>query len=33
MTLGVVLHIHLQALRLWRSKVPFFRKPEPPTAL
>ena len=32
MTLGVVLHIHLQALRLWRSKVPFFRKPEPPTA-
>jgi DUF1365 family protein len=32
MTLGVVLHIHLQALRLWCSKVPFFRKPTPPGA-
>ncbi|MBK7004995.1 MAG: DUF1365 domain-containing protein [Burkholderiales bacterium] len=30
MTLGVVLHIHTQALRLWLKKVPFFRKPEPP---
>lgn len=30
MTLGVVLHIHVQALRLWLKKVPFFRKPEPP---
>jgi len=30
MTLGVVLHIHTQALRLWLKKVPFFRKPAPP---
>jgi DUF1365 family protein len=30
MTLGVVLHIHVQALRLWLKKVPFFRKPAPP---
>ncbi len=33
MTLGVVLHIHTQALRLWLKKVPFFRKPTPPEAL
>ena len=33
MTLGVVLHIHVQALRLWLKAVPFFRKPPPPTAL
>lgn len=32
MTLGVVLHIHTQALRLWLKKVPFFRKPVPPQA-
>ena len=32
MTLGVVLHIHLQALRLWKKKVPFFSKPTPPDA-
>jgi DUF1365 family protein len=32
MTLGVVLHIHTQALRLWLKKVPFFQKPAPPTA-
>jgi len=32
MTLGVVLHIHTQALRLWLKKVPFFRKPAPPHA-
>ncbi len=32
MTLGVVLHIHAQALRLWLKKVPFFRKPAPPQA-
>ncbi len=32
MTLGVVLHIHTQALRLWFKKVPFFRKPAPPQA-
>ena len=30
MTLGVILHIHVQALRLWLKKVPFFRKPAPP---
>ena len=30
MTLGVVLHIHWQALRLWFKRVPFFRKPPPP---
>jgi DUF1365 family protein len=32
MTLGVVLHIHTQAWRLWLKKVPFFRKPAPPQA-
>ena len=32
MTLGVVLHIHTQALRLWLKKVPFFRKPAAPDA-
>jgi len=32
MTMGVVLHIHTQALRLWLKKVPFFRKPAPPQA-
>jgi DUF1365 family protein len=31
MTLGVLLHIHTQALRLWLKGVPFFRKPMPPT--
>ena len=31
MTLGVMLHIHAQALRLWLKKVPFFRKPPAPT--
>jgi len=30
MTLLVVLRIHWQALRLWRKRVPFFRKPPPP---
>ncbi len=30
MTLGVIVHIHLQALRLWKMKVPFFSKPTPP---
>jgi DUF1365 family protein len=30
MTVGVVLRIHWQALRLWLHKVPFFSKPEPP---
>ena len=30
MTLGVVLRIHWQAIRLWRKHVPFFRKPATP---
>jgi uncharacterized protein len=30
MTLGVILRIHYQALRLWLKRVPFFRKPVPP---
>ncbi len=30
MTLGVILRIHWQALRLWLKHVPFFHKPEPP---
>jgi DUF1365 family protein len=29
MTLGVILRIHYQALRLWLKRVPFFRKPVP----
>ncbi len=32
MTLGVILRIHWQALKLWRKRVPFFAKPEPPGA-
>lgn len=32
MTLGVVARIHWHALQLWRKRVPFFRKPEPPQA-
>lgn len=32
MTLGVILRIHWQALRLWLKHVPFFHKPEPPAA-
>lgn len=32
LTLGVVARIHWQALRLWLRKVPFNRKPEPPSA-
>jgi len=31
MTLGVVVKIHWQALRLWIKRIPFFTKPEPPT--
>lgn len=31
MTFGVVAKIHWQALRLWIKRVPFFRKPAPPT--
>jgi len=30
MTLGVVMHIHWQALRLWVKSVPFIGKPTPP---
>lgn len=30
MTLGVFWHIHRQAFALWRKRVPFFSKPEPP---
>jgi len=30
MTMGVMVRIHLQALRLWIRRVPFFSKPVPP---
>ncbi len=30
MTFGVVTRIHIQALRLWLKRVPFFSKPKPP---
>ena len=30
MTFGVIARIHLQAVRLWLQRVPFFRQPEPP---
>jgi DUF1365 family protein len=30
MTVGVVLRIHWQALRLWLRRVPWFAKPDPP---
>lgn len=30
MTFMVIARIHLQALRLWRLRVPFYRKPPPP---
>lgn len=32
MTFGVIGRIHWQALKLWRKKVPFFRKPAPPSS-
>ncbi|MET0348300.1 MAG: DUF1365 domain-containing protein [Rhizobacter sp.] len=32
MTLGVIVRIHWQAMRLWSKRVPFFRKPEAPKA-
>lgn len=31
MTFGVIIRIHWQALRLWIKRVPFHRKPAPPT--
>ena len=31
-TVGVIARIHLQALRLWRARVPFHGKPNPPDA-
>ncbi len=31
MSFGVVIRIHVQALRLWRKRVPFFRKPSLPS--
>ncbi|KAF3997331.1 DUF1365 domain-containing protein [Glaciimonas immobilis] len=31
MTVGVILRIHWQALKLWRKRVPFYRKPAPPS--
>lgn len=30
MTFGVVARIHLQAVRLWFKRTPFFRQPDPP---
>ncbi|MEO8411209.1 MAG: DUF1365 domain-containing protein [Propionivibrio sp.] len=30
LTLGVVVRIHWQAFKLWRKRVPFFSKPQPP---
>ena len=32
MTLGVIVRIHWQALKLWRKRVPFVAKPAPPQA-
>ena len=32
MTVGVILRIHWQAIRLWLKRVPFFSKPAPPQA-
>ncbi|MDY7546429.1 DUF1365 domain-containing protein [Glaciimonas sp. CA11.2] len=31
MTVGVILRIHWQALKLWRKRVPFYSKPAPPS--
>jgi DUF1365 family protein len=32
LTVGVFLRIHLQAFKLWRKRVPFFRQPAAPTS-
>ena len=32
MTLGVISRIHLQAMKLWAKRVPFFRKPHTPAS-
>ncbi|MDY7579480.1 DUF1365 domain-containing protein [Herbaspirillum sp. RTI4] len=32
MSFGVMFRIHWQALKLWRKRVPFFRKPIPPAS-
>lgn len=32
MTLGVIARIHWQALRVWRKRVPLWKKPNPPQA-
>lgn len=31
MTFGVLARIHWQAFKLWRKRVPFISKPQPPT--
>jgi uncharacterized protein len=33
MTLAVIARIHWQAFKLWKLRVPLFKKPAPPTAL
>ena len=33
MTLAVIARIHWQAFKLWKLRVPFFKKPAPPSAL
>lgn len=30
MTFGVMARIHWQAFKLWRKRVPFVKKPQPP---
>ncbi len=32
LTVGVIVRIHAQALRLWLKRVPFFHQPQPPAA-
>lgn len=33
MTLAIIARIHWQAVRLWTRRVPFYKKPSPPTTL